>query len=120
LPCLHYKDFRKLVKTCNKKRKKPSKKSGKNKDSKTSKNPLYKFAISALQDFHKNFQSPLTTLKAKAPYLTRCGAFALLAWQDSNTRHPQGGVGGECRWHEPTLRRADTSAREAHRAAGGG
>ena len=30
------------------------------------------------------------------------------------------GVGGECRWHEPTLRRADTFAREARRAAGGG
>ncbi len=46
----------------------------------------------------ENFQRPLTTLKAKAPRLSRCGAYALLVWQDSNTRHPQGGVGGECRW----------------------
>ncbi len=28
-------------------------------------------------------------------------------------------MGGECRWHEPTLRRADTSAREARQGRRG-
>ena len=36
---------------------------------------------------------PSSTLKSKAPYLTRCGAFDLLAWRDSKPRHPEGGVG---------------------------
>ncbi len=59
----------------------------------------------------------MTPLKAKAPRLSRCGAFALLAWQDSNTRHPQGEWAGREKASDQPLRRADTSAREAQRAA---
>ena len=57
----------------------------------------------------ENFQRPLATLKAKAPRLSRCGAYALLAWRDSNTRHPQGEWAGREKASDQPLRRADTS-----------
>ena len=76
-------------------------------------------------------------------------AFCALAWPDSNTRQPEVdshsphecsplagqtccavcpiphtavggfGVGGECQWHEPTLRRRDTSRREGRQGRRG-
>ena len=40
--------------------------------------------------------------------------------QKSRTRpRSKGGVGGECQWHEPTLRRRDTSRREARQGRRG-
>ena len=43
-----------------------------------------------------------------------------LKTRESNTRpRSKGGVGGECQRHEPTLRRRDTSRREARQGRRG-
>ena len=53
--------------------------------------------------------------------ITAAESFCLcLKKRESNTRpRSKGGVGGECQWHEPTLRRRDTSRREARQGRRG-